>query len=149
MLSYEDTAAMADWLVRAFGFVEAVRLYDASGTVTHVELRHDSGAIMLSTPSPDYRSPSSHRRECAFADAWLATTNVVDGVLVRVTDVDDHYHRASKAGATILTVPMDAGPGRLYRAGDPEGHRWMFIQQSDPERPSPQEVVSGRLDLIR
>ena len=128
MVSYEDTAAMADWLVRTFGFVENVRLHDGDGAVVHVELRHNGGAIFLGTPGPKYRSPTSHRRICATTDEWLQVTHVVDGVLVRVADVDEHFRRVCALGATILSAPEDAGPGRLYRAEDPEGHRWMFLQ---------------------
>ena len=128
MVSYEDTATMADWLCLTFGFVEVVRLHDADGAVAHVELRHNGGAIFLGTPGPTYRSPASHRRTCATADAWLRVTHVVDGVLVRVADVDEHFRRVRVLGATILSAPEDAGPGRLYRAEDPEGHRWMFLQ---------------------
>lgn len=129
MVSYEDPAAMSDWLARAFGFEEVVRLQDDSGAVNHVEMHHAGGAIMLGTPGPAYRSPASHRQKCALADEWLQTPYVVDGVLVRVPDVDAHYRVALAAGATILSVPADAGPGRLYRVADPEGHRWMFIEE--------------------
>lgn len=55
---------------------------------------------------------------------------MVDGVLVVVSDVDAHCARAREAGATILSEPVHDGPGRLYRAEDPEGHRWMFLQPS-------------------
>jgi PhnB protein len=53
---------------------------------------------------------------------------VIDGVLVHVDDVDAHFERAKEAGATILTEPEDTANGRLYRAEDLEGHRWMFSQ---------------------
>jgi uncharacterized glyoxalase superfamily protein PhnB len=131
MVSYEDVAAMADWMVRAFGFVEAIRLTDATGTVTHIELRYADGAVMLGNPGPAYQSPTTHRRTCTQADTWLQTPYVVDGVLVRVRDIDAHFLMARESGATILSTPEDAGPGRLYRAADPEGHRWMFLQSSD------------------
>ena len=53
---------------------------------------------------------------------------VVDGIQVEVEDVDAHFARAKAAGAVILSEPRDNPAGRLYRAEDPEGHRWMFIQ---------------------
>jgi PhnB protein len=53
---------------------------------------------------------------------------VIDRVLVYIADADAHYARALAAGAIILTPPADEGIGRLYRAEDPEGHRWMFLQ---------------------
>jgi len=58
----------------------------------------------------------------------LDNPHVVDGVLVYVDDIDRHYERAKAAGATILREPKDEPYGRLYNAGDLEGHRWMFMQ---------------------
>jgi PhnB protein len=55
---------------------------------------------------------------------------VVDGVLVYVDDVDAHYTRAKAHGASILSEPEDGFPGRRYRAEDPEGHRWMFLERA-------------------
>jgi len=43
--------------------------------------------------------------------------------------VDAHAERARAAGAVILSEPEDSGVGRLYRAEDVEGHRWMFMQR--------------------
>jgi uncharacterized glyoxalase superfamily protein PhnB len=124
---------MATWLVHAFGMSESVRLRDGEGRVSHVELRYRNGALLLGTPGPQYRSPASHRLVCASADAWLSTEFVVDGVLIRVDDVDAHHEAAVEAGASILTPPTDSGPGRVYRAADPEGHRWMFLQDRGDE----------------
>jgi len=53
---------------------------------------------------------------------------VIDGVLIYVNDIDDHYEHAKSAGATILREPKDEPYGRLYNAADLEGHRWMFMQ---------------------
>jgi PhnB protein len=53
---------------------------------------------------------------------------VIDGVQVEVDDVDAHYARTAAAGATLLSGIEDNPFGRLYRAEDLEGHRWMFIQ---------------------
>ena len=50
-------------------------------------------------------------------------------MLVYVDDVEAHRDRAQKGGATMLS-PIEDGPyGRLYRAEDLEGHRWMFMQR--------------------
>jgi len=48
--------------------------------------------------------------------------------MAEVDDTDAHYHRARAAGATILSEPEDQPFGRIYRAEDLEGHRWMFVQ---------------------
>ena len=52
MLSYEDVAGAADWLVRIFGFREELRYEDSGGRATHVELRLGDGAVMLGNPGP-------------------------------------------------------------------------------------------------
>ena len=52
---------------------------------------------------------------------------MIDGILAHVDDVDAHFERARRAGATILSEPEDEPFGRRYRAEDLEGHRWMFV----------------------
>ena len=128
MIAYEDAAAAIDWLVRAFGFAEHGRRYvGEDGTIGHAELDVGDGqVVMLATPSRDYEGPSRHRETCAAAARWLDNPWVVDGVLVRVDDLDAHHARAVAAGAKVIR-PLDEGPeGRLYTAEDLEGHRWMF-----------------------
>ena len=63
-IGYEDPGAAADWLVRAFGFEEELRIAEPDGRVTHVDLRLGDGAVMLGCPSPEYRSPKRHGAEC-------------------------------------------------------------------------------------
>jgi len=131
MFSYEDVGGAADWIAEAFGFTETGRWSDDSGRVTHVNMEHDGGMIMLGYPSPDYESPKHHAEKCEQTRIWRETPYVVDGVHVSVDDVDAHYGRAVAAGATILSELEDnAGIGqRQYRAEDLEGHRWMFAQR--------------------
>lgn len=130
MLSYEDGPTAMDWLTSAFGFQEVTRWLD-DGKLSHGEMTTGSGRIMLATPTPAYESPKHHREQCATARAWSATPWVIDGVLVYVDDVDQHYARATAAGATILGQLEDGFPGRRYRAEDIEGHRWMFMQRAN------------------
>jgi uncharacterized glyoxalase superfamily protein PhnB len=131
LVSYEDVGAAAEWLTKAFGFRERGERYaDSEGRVTHAELELDGAIVMLGWPGPEYRSPRSHAAECERARKWLEPANVVDGVLVYVADVGAHHDRARGAGATILTEPVDEPYGTVYKAGDLEGHRWMFIQAS-------------------
>jgi PhnB protein len=42
--------------------------------------------------------------------------------------VDEHFARARAAGATMLSEIEGNPYGRLYRAEDVEGHRWMFVE---------------------
>lgn len=98
------------------------------GTLSHGEMIVGNARIMLAT-TPNYESPKNHREHCAAAKRWSDVPWVVDGVLVYVDDVDAHFERAKRAGASILTEIEDGFPGRRYRAEDLEGHRWMFMQR--------------------
>jgi len=130
MIAYEDAAKAIDWLGRAFGFRErkGERVKDRDGRISHAELRLRKGRIFLATPTPDYQSPRHHRETCTAARTWSAVPWVIDGLLVHMDDIDQHFARATSAGATLLSDLEDQPYGRLYRAEDVEGHRWMFLQ---------------------
>ena len=128
MISYEDGVAALEWLARAFGFRERARMLGQDGRLAHGELEAGDGLIMLATPTPDYEGPKHHRQHCETARQWSRVPYVIDGVLVEVDDVDAHCAHARAAGAMILSEPEDSEHGRLYRAEDLEGHRWMFLQ---------------------
>lgn len=129
MLAYENGVAALEWLSEAFGFVERARIVDDDGVLGHGELATGNGVIMLATPTPDYQSPKTHREHCAAARRWSQVPYIITGVMVRVDDVDAHAQRARAAGATLLSEPTDTPYGRMYRAEDIEGHRWMFVQR--------------------
>jgi len=129
MLDYEDGPAAMDWLAEAFGFHEVSRLIGEDGRLAHGEMMAGNGRIMLATATPAYESPKHHREHCERARAWSAVPWVIDGVLVYVDHVDEHFERAKQAGATILGELEDGFPGRRYRVEDLEGHRWMFLQR--------------------
>lgn len=130
-LYYDDAGAAIDWLCRAFGFTCRMRVQGEGGTVAHSELELDGGLIMVSSingkterPVPlSCRSP----RELG---GWNTQT-----LCVVVDDVDAHCARARELGAVIAEEPKttDYGPDywtdRTYRAIDPEGHQWWFLQR--------------------
>jgi len=130
MIAYEDGTAAMDWLIEAFGFVEADRRISPDGVLTHGELEVGDGIIMLATPTPDYQGPKHHRENCEVARKWSRVPYIIDGVLVQVDNVDAHCERARAAGAVILSEPETTDDGRRYRAEDLEGHRWMFEEKS-------------------
>jgi PhnB protein len=132
MLSYEDGFAALDWLAGAFGFRELRRMTGPGGKLAHGEMAAGGGLIMLATPTPDYESPKRHRESCERARAWSAVPWVIDGVLVYVDNLDEHFRQAKRAGAVILSEPDDGPPARRYRVEDLEGHRWMFMQRPAP-----------------
>lgn len=61
---------------------------------------------------------------------WSTVPWVVDGVLMDVEQIDAHFVRAEAAGARMLSEIEAGFPGRRYRAGHLEGHRWMFIERA-------------------
>lgn len=87
------------------------------------------GMVMMATPSPHYEGPKHHRAHCEAASTWSEVPYIVDGVLVYVDDVTAHFQRAKAAGATLLSEVEAGGEGKLYRAEDLEGHRWMFMER--------------------
>jgi PhnB protein len=128
MLSYEDCAAAADWLAKAFGFEEVERYGEEE--VTHVTLRLDRGGLVyIGKPGDTYINPKRLREQSDAAARMYDVPWVVDGVWVEVDDLDAHLERARAAGVRVLSGPEDGPFGRLYRAEDLEGHRWMFAQE--------------------
>jgi len=127
MLDYADGPAAMDWLAEAFGFAERTRLLDDDGRVMHGEMLAGDGLIMVGSTIDGYEGPRRHSEHCPTTRAWLQTPYIVDGLLVRVPDVDAHFAHAKAAGARILSEPEDQPYGRLYRVEDLEGHRWMFL----------------------
>ena len=131
MLSYEDCPAALEWLAQAFGFRERVRMPESDGRIGHAEMETDHGLVMLASGPAGYQSPATRCKEYERVRDWLMVPWVVDGVLVYVDRVDAHHERAQSAGAKILSPPENAPYGRLYRAEDLEGHRWMFMQRTE------------------
>jgi PhnB protein len=116
-LLYEDAAGAIEFLTRAFGLRERLRVPTEDGRVSHAELELDGSLVMLGEPGPDYRSPKTAGTRHAL-------------VHVSVDDVDSHFERARDAGATIIEPPGDQPYGdRRYAAEDPEGHQWFFAQR--------------------
>jgi uncharacterized glyoxalase superfamily protein PhnB len=130
MVSYEDVDAAARWLSDAFGFAFVSQpMTDEAGRTTHAEIALEGATVFLGWPGSDYMDPSHHAAVCDEARAWSRVPWVIDGVFIRVDDVDAHFDRARERGATILREPEDLPPGRLYSAADPFGHRWMFASR--------------------
>jgi uncharacterized glyoxalase superfamily protein PhnB len=130
MLSFEDSATAIEWLGRAFGFQEVMRMANDNGTIGHAELDLEGARVFLATPTPAYEGPRHHAEHCEAARRWRQVPYVIDGLHILVSDVDAHFRRAREAGAMILSEPADEPYGeRVYRVEDFEGHRWMFAQQ--------------------
>ncbi len=129
MISYEDGIAALEWLRKAFGFRETVRMTTPDGRLSHGEMEAGEGLIMLASPTPDYQGPKRHRETCEQARKWSSVPWIIDGVLVSVDHLDRHLTRSKAAGATILSEIEEGPPGRRYRVEDLEGHRWFFFEK--------------------
>ena len=79
-LPYDDVAQASDWLCRAFGFRERLRIGDL-----RAQLVFGDGAVIVTA-----HGSSGH-----------------GAVLVRVADADRHYEQAKRSGAKI---PADVDP---------------------------------------
>jgi PhnB protein len=132
MLAYENGLASLEWLKQAFGFEENITVrFVENGRLTHAELKAGEGIIMIATPSPDYESINKLRGRDKQMDKWLSVPWIVNGCLVYVDNIEEHYKHAKANGAEILSEPEDSFPGKRYRCADIEGHRWMFMQRGN------------------
>jgi uncharacterized glyoxalase superfamily protein PhnB/drug/metabolite transporter (DMT)-like permease len=127
-LLYEDCEAALEFLAKAFGFTEDMRVPGPEGKVTHAEMRLKDGVIMMGRPGDDYQNPSR-------------TGRVNASIYVYVDDVDKHFEQAKGAGAKVISEPQDQFYGdRSYMAEDPQGQQWSFatnIKDFDPETMKP------------
>lgn len=116
LLVYRDIQAAHDFLVSAFGFESGGVERAADGQIVHAEVRVGNTPLWL------------HRVTGEHALASPVTAGVAGaGLVVYVSDVDQHYTQARKASAQIDSEPTDQPYGqREYGARDPEGHRWWF-----------------------
>ena len=122
LLVYRDIQAAHDFLVNAFGFESGGVDRAADGQVVHAEVRVGNAPLWL------------HRVTAEHALDSPATVGVAGaGLVVHVSDVDQHFARARGAGAQIDSEPTDQPYGqREYGARDLEGHRWWFATPTKP-----------------
>ncbi len=115
-LVYADAPAALEFLGKAFGFEERMRMPRPDGGIMHAEVGYQGNVVMLGTVVDEMGHASPRDLPARH------------GLIVcYVDDVDAHYAQAKAAGATILAEPEDQFYGdRTYRAEDPEGHQWSF-----------------------
>jgi uncharacterized glyoxalase superfamily protein PhnB len=100
-----------------FGFVELFSVPESGPSVRHAQLKLGTNIVMLGSvrPGEGMTSPQAARG---------VTTQAL---YVYVEALDAHYERARRAGAQIVTPPVDTDFGtREYHARDVEGHLWTF-----------------------
>jgi uncharacterized glyoxalase superfamily protein PhnB len=134
---YDDAAKAIDWLCAAFGFEVRLKIEGEGGRIEHSELTFGEGLIMVgSTGGKSTRpSPLPCRSPRSLGGANTQT------LCVCVDAIDEHCKRARAAGAKIMEEPATQDYGeehpsnRTYRAEDPEGHQWWFMQRLRDARP--------------
>jgi PhnB protein len=129
MLAYDDAEAALRFLCDAFGFEERFRMPMEDGRIGHAEVVLHDQVVALASVYPELGFASPRKLEgCA------------SQLMFYIDDVDAHFARARKAGATILGEPVDEFYGaRVYKALDCEGHRWVFATQT---RDVPQDELA-------
>jgi uncharacterized glyoxalase superfamily protein PhnB len=111
VLIYPDVREAVDWLSRAFGFAERVRI----GENHRSQLSVGEGAVIVGDVRGERRPPRPGE--------------VTHSVMVRVEDANAHCERAKAQGARIVMEPADFEYGeRQYTAEDPAGHHWTFSE---------------------
>jgi PhnB protein len=116
-LCYQKVAGALKFLAKAFGFRKyGVPMRCPDGKINHAAMKLGNDLIMMGYPGPKYKNPKR-----------LGKTT--QSLYINVDDVERHFQRAKRAGATILEEPKDMFCGhRRYGAEDPEGHQWYFAE---------------------
>ena len=73
-LYYEDAGAAMDWLVKAFGFEERMRMENDQGRVGHGELLIGDGLVMVGEPGSGYENPNKRGGRATPASTSTSTT---------------------------------------------------------------------------
>jgi len=104
VLIYPDPSVAAEWLSKAFGFTERLRIANH-----RIQMRSGDGCFTIA------EGDVAPNRSCI--------------IQVRIEDALAHCERARRNGATILTEPKDHMYGeRQYNAQDFNGHYWDFTE---------------------
>jgi uncharacterized glyoxalase superfamily protein PhnB len=113
---YQDVPKALDWLARAFGFTEHMRVGTPSGGM-HAEMLFEGRKIMMGQGAKDWRMMPPG-----------PDGDATQGVFVYLKGVDAHFERAKAAGAEIVQEIADHGYGRTYTVRDLDGHPWYFTE---------------------
>lgn len=110
VLHYPDVGTAASWLCEAFGFTERLRIGDHR---VQLDIADGAGAVVVAQrPNPAPACP-----------------HACHSIMVRITDIDQHYQRALAGNARSLSPPTGYQFGeRQYSVTDPGGHIWTFSQ---------------------
>lgn len=122
VMEYDNVPEVIDWLCNCFGFTERWRIGDH-----RAQLSFEGGTIVVTANKSEEVSRQS--------------------LLVRVKNVEAHYHRSRILGVPILQTPTDFPYGeRQYTAEDLNGYKWTFSQSIKDVMPEEFGGVTNQLD---
>jgi uncharacterized glyoxalase superfamily protein PhnB len=125
-LYYQDVDAAQKFLAKAFGFRKfGAAMKGPDGKISHAAMQLGKDLIMMGRPPGSYQNPKQ-------------LGQATQSLYVNVDDVDKHFKRAKKAGASVLEEPTKTEYGhRRYGVTDPEGHEWYFAHELRRARAKP------------
>jgi len=116
VLRYNDARGAIQSLCAMFGFIELFSVPESGPSVRHAQLKLGTNIVMLGSVRPGEGMASPQ-----------ASGVTTQALYVYVERLDAHYERARRAGARIVSPPVDTDFGtREYHARDVEGHLWTF-----------------------
>lgn len=129
---YDDPKSAIDFLCRAFGFEVRLLVEGEGGRVEHSELTFGGDGLIM-VGSAGGKSGRANPVPCVSPRS--VDDQITQALCVYVDEADAHCERARTAGAVIIDEPTTHDYGdeywidRGYRAVDPEGHQWWFMQR--------------------
>jgi PhnB protein len=105
VLHTEDAASYMEFVKRALGAIEEIRVPGPTGELRYGRVRVGDAAIELGEGVP---MPGSF--------------------MLYVADPDAMYHQAIAAGAASIMLPSDQPYGRVGGVQDPHGNQWFFAR---------------------
>ena len=134
-LRYRDAHAAIEWLVRVFSFKKQAVYDGPDGKVTHAQLTHGLGMLMLGSVMDHGELSKFMVQPDEVAGRQTA------GLYLVVEDCEAVYASAKTAGAEIvqeLTSPEYGG--KAFSCRDLEGHVWSigsYDPWADPDNQEP------------
>jgi len=119
ILVHEDVGQAIDWLCRAFGFAERLRV-ERDGVIGHAQLTMAEGAIMLGRQGGPFRAP--HGDEVSAYVQWMMST-ATSSVRSRMAPALPNRRTTCRlvSASTALRTMRDIG-GRFHNTS-PMWHR--------------------------
>jgi len=115
-MSVKDAGKLIDYMKRAFGATESMRMPGPGGVIWHAEVKIGDSVVMLSEA--------------------MNEPPVQGSLFLYVKDVDAVYAKALEAGGTSLMKPENMFWGdRFAKLVDPFGHHWALATHKEDVPP--------------